>query len=84
MDKGLSSDANLERFNQQNYKLTNKIQQESIHVIHSDQGSLFRSKYWKTELEKLQISPTITSLYHPQSHELSERNIQNILNKFRI
>jgi hypothetical protein len=43
-----------------------------------------RSKNWKTELERLQISTTTTSLYHPQSDGLSERNIQNILNKLRI
>jgi transposase InsO family protein len=45
--------------------LQTKYDKKRIHDIHRDQGSQFRSKYWKTELERLQISPTTTSLYHP-------------------
>jgi transposase InsO family protein len=29
--------------------LQTKYNKQSIHVIHSNQGSQFRSKYWKTE-----------------------------------
>jgi transposase InsO family protein len=35
--------------------LQTKYDNKCIHVIHIDQGSQFRSQYWKKELEKLQI-----------------------------
>jgi transposase InsO family protein len=84
MNKRLSWNANLKDLINEITSLQTKNDKKRIHDIHSNQGSQFQSKYWKTKLEKLQISPTTTSLYYPQSDGLSERNIQNIPNKLRI
>ena len=44
--------------------------------IISDRGPLFRSKFWRSLLEKLKVKPKLSSAFHPQTDGQTERTNQ--------
>lgn len=66
------------------YKITNDYIPAYGHprVIVSDHGVQFRSKIWQRKLSEMGISPTMTSVYHPQSNP-AERVMRELGRMFR-